>query len=109
MDTIFMNCKNSETSEALRILLNLADKMNLKRSDKYVTLLNLSMYYTWKKFKNSYKNNKLKISGPTWNEKIDLPDRLHSLLDIPDYFEYFIKKHGKLTDNPPIKIYSSNT
>ena len=43
-----MNCKNSETSEALRILLNLADKMNLKRSDKYVALLNLSMYYTWK-------------------------------------------------------------
>ena len=63
MDTIFMNCKNSETSEVLRLLLNLADKMNLKRSDKYVVLLNLSMYYTWKKFKKSYKNNKLKICG----------------------------------------------
>ena len=82
--------------------------MNLKRSDKYVVLLYLSMYYSREKFKKSYKNNKLKISGSTWNEKVDLPDRLYSLLDIPDYFEYFIKKHEKLTDNPPIKIYSSN-
>ena len=92
----------------LRLLLNLADKMNLKRSDKYVVLLYLSMYYSREKFKKSYKNNKLKISGSTWNEKVDLPDRLYSLLDIPDYFEYFIKKHEKLTYNPPIKICSSN-
>ena len=32
MDTIFMNSKNSETSEPYGLLLNLADKINLKRS-----------------------------------------------------------------------------
>ena len=43
-----MNSENSKTSACDRLLLHLADKMNLKRSDKYVALLNLSMYYTWK-------------------------------------------------------------
>ena len=48
MDTIFMNSRNSKTSETHRLLLNLADKIDLKRSDKYVALSNLSVYYTWK-------------------------------------------------------------
>ena len=61
MDTIFMNSKNSKTSEPHRLLLNLADRLNLKRSDKYVALSNLSMYYAWKNIKKSYKNNKFKM------------------------------------------------
>ena len=49
MDAIFMNSKNNKTLEVHGLLLlNLADKMDLKRSDKYVALSNLSMYYTWK-------------------------------------------------------------
>ena len=48
MDTIFRNSKNSKTSDSHRLLLNLSDKINLKRSDKYVALSNLSIYYTWK-------------------------------------------------------------
>ena len=31
------------------LLLNLSNKINLKRNDKYVDLSNLSIYYTWKK------------------------------------------------------------
>ena len=46
MDTIFMNSENSKTCEPHRLLLNLTDKINLKRSDKYDNLSNLSMYYT---------------------------------------------------------------
>ena len=38
MDTIFMNSENSEASDPHRILLNLTDKINLTRSDKYVAL-----------------------------------------------------------------------
>ena len=53
MDTIFMNSKNSKTSDPHRLLLNLTDKINLKRSDEYVALLNLSIYYTWKNIKKS--------------------------------------------------------
>ena len=74
MDTIFMNSENSKTSDPHRLLLNLTDKINLKRSDKYVALSNLSIYYTWKNIKKSYKNNKFKISAPTWNEEFELPD-----------------------------------
>ena len=46
MDTIFMNSANSKTSDPHRLLLNLSCKINLKRSDKYVALPNLSIYYT---------------------------------------------------------------
>ena len=48
MDTIFMNSKNSKTSDPHRLLLNFSDKINLKRSDDYVALSNLSIYYIWK-------------------------------------------------------------
>ena len=68
MNTIFMNSENSKTTDPHRLSLNLTDKMNLKRSDKYGALSNLSIYYTQKKIKKSYKNNKFKISAPTWNE-----------------------------------------
>ena len=56
-----MNSKN-KTSDPYRLLLNLTDKTNLKKSDKYVTLSNLSTYYTWKNIKKSNKKNKFKIS-----------------------------------------------
>ena len=68
MDTIFMNSRNSKTSDPHRLLLNLSDKINLKRSDKYIVLSNLIIYYTWKNVKNSYKINKFKVSAPTWNK-----------------------------------------
>ena len=76
MDIIFINSENSKTSDPYILLLNLTDKRNLKRSDKYVALSNLRIYYTWKNIKKSYKNNNFKISTPTWNEEIELPDYL---------------------------------
>ena len=51
MDAIFMNSENSETSDPNRLLLSVADKINLKKSDKYVALSNLSIYYIWKNMK----------------------------------------------------------
>ena len=42
MDTIFMNSGDSKTSGSHRLLLNLLDKLNLKRSNKYVALSNLA-------------------------------------------------------------------
>ena len=38
MDTIFIDSENSETSESHRLLLNLADKINLKRSTNHFAL-----------------------------------------------------------------------
>ena len=65
MDIIFMNTENRKTSDLHRQLPNLSDKINLERSDKYVGLSNISIYYTWKNIKKSCKNNKFKISAPT--------------------------------------------
>ena len=48
MDTVFMNSKNSKTNGLQRLILNLLGKMNLKESDKYFALSNLSVYYPWK-------------------------------------------------------------
>ena len=75
MNTLFMNSENSEISDPHRLLLNLTDKIDLRRKDKYIALSNLNIYYTWKKIKKSYKKNRFKISVPTWNEEFELPDR----------------------------------
>ena len=90
-----MNSRNSKTSDPHRLLLNLADEINLKRSDKFVALSNRNIYYTWKNVKKSYKNNKFKISAPTWNEEYELPDESYSVSGIQDYFEFIIKKMEK--------------
>ena len=87
MNTIFVNSENSKIFDSHRLLLNLTDKVGLRRKDKYIALSNLSIYYTWKNIKKSYKNNKFKISAPTWNEEFELPDISNSISDIQDYFE----------------------
>ena len=95
MDTIFMNSKNSGTSDPHKLLLNLTDKTNSKRSDKQVALSNLGIYYTWKNIKKSYKNIKFKILAPTWNEEFELSDGSYSVSNIQDYFEYIFKNMEK--------------
>ena len=77
----------------------------LKTQTKNIALGNLSIYYTWKNIKSAYKNNKFKISAPTWNDTFDLSDGSYSIKDIQDYFEFIIKKHETLTENPPVQIY----
>ena len=44
MDAIFMNSENSKTSDLYRLILNVTDKINSKRSDKYIALSNLNIY-----------------------------------------------------------------
>ena len=48
MDTTFMNSENNKISDPRGILLNLSNKINFKRFDKYVPLSNLTTYYTRK-------------------------------------------------------------
>ena len=47
-----MNSENSKTTDTCRLLLNLTDRIDLRRCDKYVALSKLSTYYTWKNIKN---------------------------------------------------------
>ena len=79
-----MNSEHSKTWDPHR--LNLMDKIDLRRKDKYVDLSNISIYYTWKNIKKSYKNNKLKISALTWNEELELPGGSYSISDFQGYF-----------------------
>ena len=100
-----MNSKNSKTSDSHTFILNLSDKTNVKRSDKYLALWSLSICYTSKIMKISNKNNKFKVSALTWKDKFKLPDGSYSVSDIQDRFELFVKEHEKLTGNPPIRIH----
>ena len=119
MDTKFMNSENSKTSKPLILKLKLTDKLDLRLDKKVIALSNLSIYYTWNNIKSSYNNNKFKISAPTWNEEFTLPDVSYSILDIQDYFEYILKKHGentdiikkngKTTNKSPTQIYVNKT
>ena len=97
MDIIFLNSESSKISDPHRLLLNLSNKINFKRSDKYVALPNFSI--------KPYKNNKFKISALTWIEKFELPNRSYYVSDIQDYFKYILKKLDAVIDNPSIRIY----
>ena len=105
MNTMFMNSKNSKTSNPHRLLANLKDQIDLKRKDKYITLSNLSIYNTSKNIKKLHRNNKFKISASTWNKEFELPTGSYSLPNIQDYFETILKKHREKTANHSIRIY----
>ena len=87
MDTIFMNSESCKTSKPHVLILNLTDKINLRRGETSIYLSNLTIYYTRKNVKKSHNNNKFKIYGPTWNDEFELPDGSHLISNIEDYFE----------------------
>ena len=105
MEVIFMNTENSKTNEPHKFVLNLSQRLDLRSSDKHVALQKLSIYYTWKNVRKKYKNNKLKIIAPTWNDELEFPDGSYSVSDIEDWIKFIIKKHGTLTTIPPIHVY----
>ena len=87
MKTIFLNVENSKTIESHKFVLNLSQRLDLISSKKHVALQNLSIYYSWKNIRKQYKNNKLKILAPTWNDEIELADGSYSISDNQDYIE----------------------
>ena len=99
-----MNSLNSKTDDSSKFMYQFTDKLNLKNPNKNIALANLSIYYTWKNIKSKYNNKKFKISASTWNDEFNLPDGSYSVSDIQDYFEYIIKKHETIADNPPVQI-----
>ena len=98
-----MNALNNKTNECNKFMHQFIDKLNLKNPNKNMALANLSIYYTWKNIKSVYNNNRFKISAPTWNDEFNLPDGSYSVSDVQGYFEYTVKKHGTIADNPPVQ------
>ena len=96
-----MNTLNGKTNVSNKFTYQFTNKLNLKNLNKYMALVNLSIYYTWKNIKSEHSNNKFKISGPTWNEIFTLDDGSYNIEQIQDYFEYIIKKHESIADNSP--------
>ena len=79
-----MNAENSKTSEPHVLILKLTDRLDLRTGENNVALSNLSIYYTWKNIKRLYDSNKFKPSAPTWNDKLELPDRSYPVSDVQD-------------------------
>ena len=100
-----MNTLSSKTNESNKFMYQVTEKLNLKTPNKNMALANLSIYYTRKNIKSEYNNNRFKISAPTWNDEFNLPDGSYSVSDTQDYFEYIIKKHETIADNPPVQVY----
>ena len=93
-----MSSKNIQTSKPYVLILKFTDKLDLRGGENRIALSNFSIYYLWK-------NNKFKISAPTWNDKFELSDGSYSVSDIQDYIEYILKKHRENIDNPSVKIF----
>ena len=100
-----MNTLNSKTNKSNKFIFQFTDKLNVKTPNNNMALANFSIYYTWKNVKSEYNNNERKIHAPTWNNEFNLPDGSYSVSDIQDYFEYVIKKHETIADNPYVQMY----
>ena len=99
-----MNTGNRKTNKRYKFVLNLSQRLDLRSSNKHIAPQNLSIFYTWKNIRKEYKNNKLEIIAPTWNNEFELPDGSYSVSYIQDFIDYIIEKHEKLTTNSPIHV-----
>ena len=102
-----MDTESSTTNEPYRFRLTLADKHNLKDLNKNMALVNLSIYYAWKNIKSAYNNNKFKNFWSNLEQWIWFAWWIIFISDNRDYFEYIIKKHEDIADNPPVQIYTN--
>ena len=100
MDTIFLNSENSNTFDLGRLLFNLLDKIDFKRSDKYVALSNLSIYYTLKNIKKSYKNSKFKIISSDIEWRVWITWLIIVCVIYSKLFWIYLKTNEMVTDNP---------
>ena len=50
-----MSSENDKISNPYRLLLNLLDKIDLRRSNRYFALSNFTIYYTWENKKKHTK------------------------------------------------------
>ena len=96
---------NSKTNEPHRFNLHLVDIIDLKKSDKNIALVNLSINYKWKTSKMFKTTTKLKCLFLHGMMSLNYLMDHFFLADIYDYLEYLIKKHETLTSNSPVKIY----
>ena len=87
METIFIKTENSKPNEPYEFVLNLSKRLDLRSSNKHVALQNLSIYYTGKNTTKKYKNNKIKIIAPTWNDEIELTHGFFFVSYIQNYIE----------------------
>ena len=79
MEIIFMNAENRKTNEPHKFVPNLSQRLGLTSSNQHIALQDLSIDYTLKNIRKRYKNNKLKIIPPTWNNELELPDGFYSV------------------------------
>ena len=98
-----MNLENSRTSKPHILILKLTSKLDLRISEKLIALSN-QVFVTRRNLKNSYNDNKFKISAPTLDDKFELPNGSYSVSDIQDYFEYNLEKHGEDIDEASVQI-----
>ena len=95
--------ENTKRNGAHKFVLNLSQKLDLRSLNKYVTLQNLSIYYTWKNIRKQYKNNKLEIMISLNYELVLI--LCQTLYRINCYIGYIMKEYATLTTISPICIY----
>ena len=108
METIFINPENSKTNEPdINLFLTSQKDQTYENQINMLLFKEFFIYYKWKNIRKQYKNNKLKLIAPIWNDEFELPDGSYSVSVIQDYIKYIIKKHEILITVPPIHVYTN--
>ena len=97
--------KIAKTNKPHKFVLNLSQRLDIRCSNKYVALQNLSIYYTCKNIRKQYKNIKLKIIAPSWNDEFDYQMFLILCQIFKTLLNTSLKKHENLMTIPHIHVF----
>ena len=57
-----------------KLRFNRKDKIDIAKGGNQMALSNLYIYDTWKNIRKSFRKNKYKIWGATWDKNFELPE-----------------------------------
>ena len=66
--------KKKKTKETYKFVPDFSQSADLRCWNKHVSRQNLSIYYRWINITKQYRNSKLKIIAPAWDDEFELPD-----------------------------------
>ena len=95
-----MNSKSSKNSKPHVLILNLTDKIYLRRGEKSIALSNLTIYCT-------KENIKITLKYLLQHGMMNLNWWIISYIKYSSDFENILKNHGENIDNLSIRIYVS--
>lgn len=107
MNSILLTQSSNVSKEAHKLTLKLRQKMVLE--DSLISLVNLTLYYSWFNIKEKYGNNTFVYIKNGEQTNITLPDGSYSINDINNYLHFIMRANQDTIDDNIINVPDGDT